>query len=72
MVLQVEGQVEEQAISRREMYTMKEFSRLTGLGLTAIRRGIRENDLPVQAIKVGGQWMFARRPVDRLVGLESD
>jgi len=57
---------------RKEMYSANEFSMLTGLSMTAVRRGIRENDLPVKPVKVGGSWKFPRRPVDRLVGLVED
>lgn len=61
-----------QAQIQREMYTLTEFSVLTGMSMTAIRRGLREDALPVRPIKVGGMWRFKRREVGRLVGIEED
>lgn len=70
MVMQVGHEQERAHALRRETYSLRDFSTLTGLSMTAIRRGIREDDLPVPPIKIGGSWKFRRREVDRLVGIE--
>lgn len=69
MVMQIEqGQADAHAL-RKETYSLREFSVLTGMSMTAIRRGIREDDLPLSPVKWGGSWKFRRREVDRLLGL---
>jgi predicted site-specific integrase-resolvase len=62
----------ETAWLRREAYSLRQFSTLTGISVTALRRGIQKEDLPVKAVRIGGQWMFPRRPVDRLLGIDED
>lgn len=59
----------ERRVPEKQMYDVREFCAITGMSLTAVRRGIREDDLPVKPIRVGGMWRFRRREVDRLVGL---
>lgn len=64
--------VEHRETPRKEMYDVREFCAITGMSLTAVRRGIREDDLPVKPIRVGGMWRFRRREVDRLVGVDGE
>ena len=61
---------ERREMPRKEMYDLREFSALTGMSMTAVRRGLRAEDLPVKPIRVGGMWRFRRREVGRLVGIE--
>jgi predicted DNA-binding transcriptional regulator AlpA len=64
-------ELERREMPRKEMYDLREFSAITGMSMTAIRRGLRADDLPIKPIRVGGMWRFRRREVDRLVGIEN-
>jgi predicted DNA-binding transcriptional regulator AlpA len=66
----VRGNERDYLLPEKQMYNLREFAALTGISMTAVRRGIRESDLPIMPVRIGGAWKFPRRPVDKLVGLD--
>lgn len=51
-------------------YSMAEVAGLFGVSYTACWEAVRSGSFPVAPIKVGCQWRFPKRDVDRLAGLD--
>jgi excisionase family DNA binding protein len=63
-------QKKEQLAVERATYTIREVAALLGLGATSAYEKARRGELPVQPIRVGARYLFARRAVDELLGIK--
>jgi len=59
---------------RREsaMYSMNDVASLFGLGYTTLWVMVRDGSFPVEPIKLGRQYKFSKRAVDRMLGIIDD
>lgn len=56
----------------RATYTLAEFAALLGVSYTQAHERAQAGTLPVAPIRVGRKYLFPRRVVDRLLGVETD
>ncbi len=52
------------------MYSMNETASLFGMGYTTLWQMVQDGTFPVTPIKIGRQYKFPKRMVDRLIGLD--
>jgi excisionase family DNA binding protein len=52
------------------MYSMNETAALFGLGYTTVWEMVQAGTFPVEPFKIGRQYKFPKRFVDRMLGLD--
>jgi excisionase family DNA binding protein len=53
-------------------YSLNEVASLCGLGYTTLWGMVRSGAFPVEPIRLGRQYRFSKRAIDRLLDLEDD
>lgn len=51
-------------------YSMAEVAALCGMGYTTLWTHVQAGTFPVRPVKLGRQWRFPKRDIDRLAGLD--
>jgi excisionase family DNA binding protein len=56
----------------RRTYTARELADLLGIGVSTVYESVAEGSCSVEPIRIGRRMVWARGPVDSLLGLEED
>lgn len=53
-----------------QTYSLRETAELFGTGYTSFWEAMRQGNLPVTPLRIGGQWRFPRAAVHRVLEIE--
>lgn len=62
--------VSKRAKVERQTYSLAQFAGMLGISYTAAHEAAQRDALPVTAIRQGRLYLFPKRNVDRLLGLD--
>lgn len=54
----------------RQVYTLSEFAKLCGCSYTQFHERAQSGTLPLEPIRIGRRYLFAKSAVHRLLGIE--
>jgi len=71
MVTTVAGNNPKQSSLDREVYSLAEFAKLCGSSYTVFHQMTKAGTLPVQPIRIGRRYLFAKAAVHKLLNIET-